>query len=437
MQNFINDKFKDSTPIKLTKGLDDQQLYFTGPSITEDGNYMVFISDRGGNPNLWSKNLHTGDEKLLSQNKNGTLRSYQYFNGNFLTGFGKASVSFDPKRAITYYIQDNQVMSVDLNGKIRVICRLPDKQMTAYTSLSKDGSLICVPTTDARAFETNDHDDWKPKHNIDARMQNECLNSYLRIYDVMTGKEIMCEVVPKGWITHVQFCPSDNKIILYNNEWPSFKMGFRRLWIWDGKKHYQLRTQNAGCSEDDWVCHEMWSHDGSRIIYHGTHAHSNMHYVGSITIDDNEIIEIPMPEGFNEYGHFSIGKNDLLVSDGYYRDSQDRDKKKELRDRLLKISRSARSVKLLIPKFVKKWLGKKVGVSTDFGEWICILNVNWDNKLVEWIPLCKHNSTNCRTEQDSHPHPVFHNHVSGCIYFTSNFGGRRAIYSVETPQELL
>jgi len=47
---------------------------------------------------------------------------------------------------------------------------------------------------------------------------------------------------------------------------------------------------------------------------------------------------------------------------------------------------------------------------------------------MEWVPLCKHGSN--WENQDCHPHPIF-NHAGSAVYFTSNTGGRRAIYRVD------
>jgi hypothetical protein len=144
--------------------------------------------------------------------------------------------------------------------------------MTAFTHVSADGTRLCVPTTDARALDDEVLLKGKPDYDIDERVQKESLSSYLRVYDTATGKEILCEQVPKAWITHVQFSPRDHNMILYNHEWCS-DCGIRRMWLWDGHRHIRLRTEGEGRSRADWTCHEMWERDGSAIIYHGSYHH--------------------------------------------------------------------------------------------------------------------------------------------------------------------
>jgi hypothetical protein len=41
----------------------------------------------------------------------------------------------------------------------------------------------------------------------------------------------MDEVVHSSWVTHVQFSPVDDRIILYNHEWTAFDQSIRRMWI--------------------------------------------------------------------------------------------------------------------------------------------------------------------------------------------------------------
>ena len=164
----------------------------------------------------------------------------------------------------------------------------------------------------------------KPAYDIDERIRTENLSSYLRIYETKTGKEIKKEKVQKAWITHVQFSPINNDLILYNNEWPS-DCGIRRIWIWNGKNHIPLRTVGEGRSKEDWTCHEMWERNGSAIIYHGAY-HNGPAYVGRVLPDGNGRIEISFPTGWNRYGHFTEGKPGMLVTDGYYEEEIYNDK---------------------------------------------------------------------------------------------------------------
>jgi hypothetical protein len=166
----------------------------------------------------------------------------------------------------------------------------------------------------------------------------------------------------------VQFSPVDPDWILYNHEWPS-DCGIRRLWLWDGKNHRRLRTEENGRSRADWSCHEMWTADGRFIIYHGKFADGTA-YVGRVSPSGGDNIEIALPKHYHRYGHFTAGNlhNDWLVSDGYWHPDGQPDN--------------------------ALW----------GGEWITLQKIDWALRHIEWVPLCAHHSSwDC---QDSHPHPI-------------------------------
>jgi oligogalacturonide lyase len=370
----------------------DQLLYFTSTSLTSDDARLVFISDRTGHPNIFDRDLRTGRERQLTANREGHLKSYVYFDGTPYRGLGKASAAFDARNGTLFYIQGRDIHKVDARGEDTILARYPAGQMTAFTHVSGDGRLLCVPTTDERALDGSKQLAGKPDYDIDARVQQEGLSSFLRVYDTMTGEEILCEQVDRCWITHVQFNPMDSGLILYNHEWPA-DCGIRRMWLFNGGHHLRLRTEEQGRSRTDWTCHEMWERDGSAVIYHG--GRNGVPYIGRVRPDGTDVREIGLETGCTRYGHFTVGNPGVLVTDGYYEEEGDRE--------------------------------------TWGGDWICRLDVNWSAGDVTWSPLCRSSSswTACGggNPQDSHPHPII-DHDGTFVYFTSDKDGKRAIYRV-------
>lgn len=318
-----------------------------------------------------------------------------------VVSYRKGGHGYDEKerRGMIYYIQGSDLCCVDHWGKQRRLARLPRGQVTAFTHVSADGTKICVPTTDAAALECREGEyfvDNKPNYDIDERVRREHLHSYLRVYDTVTGEEVLCEKVSDAWITHVQFSPKDSSIILYNHEWAE-NSGIRRIWIWDGKNHIPLRAEGDGRSREDWTCHEMWQPDGDFIIYHGKYK-NGISYVGRVRPTGQELTEIALPKVYEQYGHFTVGTvhSNWLVSDGYYRENGSEP--------------------------AGQW----------GGEWISMQKVDWNRKRIEWIPLCRHESS--WMGQDDHPHPIF-NDDDTYIYFTSNLGGERHIRRIAVPMD--
>ncbi len=367
----------------------EQLLYFTSTSLDIRDERLIFISDRTGHPNLFDLNLTTGVERQLSWNTEAYLKSYVYFDGRPYSGLGKASPSFHAASGTLYYLQGVEIRKVDAEGKNLCLATLPRGHMTAFTHVSEDGKRLCVPCTDEAALDGTRPLPGKPEYDIDARVQAEKLSSYLRVYDTQSGELLHCEPVPRAWITHVQFSPQDSGKLLYNHEWPA-DCGIRRMWYFDGKDHLRLRHEGNGRSRDDFTCHEMWEREGAAAIYHGIYADGTA-YLGRVVPETRGVgpTEIALSTGCARYGHFTVGQAGVLVSDGYYEQAGDRE----------------------------GWAG----------DWICRVDVDWEQAELNWTPLCRSGSS-WRT-QDEHPHPIIDHH-SQFVYFTSDRDGRRAIYRI-------
>jgi Periplasmic component of the Tol biopolymer transport system len=376
-----------NNPLKVTRNhnANEQLLYFTGTSLSADDKRLYFISDATGSPNVFCMFLDSGEIRQLTRNRVGFLKSYVYFDGDEYSGLGKASVCLDAPRDLAYYIEGDRLCRVGLDGAPEVLAELPRGQMTAFMHVSADGKRVCVPTTDARALEGFDQSK-HPAESIDLRVHDEKLNSFLRVFDTATGREILREKVPLCWITHVQFSPANPDLILYNHEWPAFHCGIRRMWLWDGATHSALRSEGGGRSHRDWTCHELWESDGSHIIYHGAYK-DGPSYIGRVNIETREAVEIPFPPEYKSYGHFTADRSGALVSDGYYCDAASRE--------------------------------KSLFISTQTAD--------WQRGTLQWHPLCEHRSS--WKNQDSHPHPIY-NHRGDKIYFTSDCDGKCAVHEI-------
>ena len=315
-------------------GYNTQLLYFTCSSLSTDDRLLFLLTDQSGSPNIMVRDLVTGEERLLTDNRHGTMKSYVYFADQPGKGLSKASVCLDPVQKTAYYIQDNEIRKVDEKGCATVLNCVPGDRMTAFTHVSQDGKLLCVPMTDGRCLDYDPATegsglDLRPIYDIDGRVQEEGLNSYLCVYDTETGALKYEKTVPRCWITHVQFNPADPEKIMFNHEWPSFDCGIRRIWIYDHASDSIVRVRTEGTDtlgdtkgyprkRGDWVCHEMWNDAGTEIIYHGGYE-SGPAMVGRFGIETGRYYEIALPEDYNAYGHFTMDHSGMLVCDGYFK----------------------------------------------------------------------------------------------------------------------
>lgn len=403
---------------------DTQLLYFTCSSLSSDDSKLYVISNRDGSPNVYVHDMLTGEERKLTDNRKGVLKSYVYFAGTPGQGLGKASVCLDPGSATIYYIQDANICKTTADGKTTVLNHVPDGRVTAFTHVSSDGSRLCVPMTDARCLDYDPQKegtglDLRPAYNIDERVQRESLNSWLCVYDTVTGELLYEKRVPKCWITHVQFCPTNPELIMFNHEWASFDCGIRRIWLYNHATDTVERVRTEGSdtlgnpagyprSGSDWVCHEMWSDDGREIIYHGGYADGPA-MVGRYELSTHRYWEIALPKDYNAYGHFTMDHSQMLCCDGYFK----------------------------FPDDVKPVRENSTDNGPDphkkDGEYISRVIPDWQKGTLRWIPLCKHGSD--WLGQDAHPHPIY-SHKGDRIFFNSREQNDVKVYCVDVlPSE--
>ena len=202
---------KDAEVVLKSDKANFQMLYFTCSSLSQDDSKLYGLTDMTGSPNIFSYDLRTGKLDILSDNQDGILRSYVYFNGEWDKGLGKASVVLDSERNILYYIQGTEIRRIK-NGTIAKLNNVRGDRVTAFMHVSPDGKMLAVPSTDRRALEydldTEGYGlDRRPVSSVDERCIREHLSSYLSFYDTETGALIREVTVP-------DFLMEDDKVIL-------------------------------------------------------------------------------------------------------------------------------------------------------------------------------------------------------------------------------
>lgn len=363
-------------------------LYFTSNSFSEDNESIMFISNCDQNSNIFKISLLDGEAQQLTDNQDGYLKSYVYYDGNLFRGLGKASVSYNPGTNQVLYIVGREVRILDVDSlEEEVISVLPKDVMTGFTHLSSDGKYACVPYVTADAFDVGGGNQMQ---HIKNKIHSQKIES--RVLLVNTGtreSDVLFSHV--GWITHVQFHPNSYEEILFNHEGGSVD---QRIWLYRSGGIEKVRDESME-TEPIWICHEVWSQDGNDIIYHGTKGTSGnsaqglRSFVGRYNTQANRYIEVFYPPEMTHYGHFTLGQEiGSLLTDGV------------IDNRLLHS-----------------------------------VDVDWTEQSLSWTSLCHHDSSFCI--QDVHPHPIF-NHEDSQVLFSSDAHaapGVANIYIVDVGEE--
>ncbi|MDR1191242.1 MAG: oligogalacturonate lyase family protein [Verrucomicrobiales bacterium] len=267
-----------ATVIQWTDGWhNNQHLYFTSPSVTADDRWLVFISDRDGQPNLYAIDRRNGAIRQLTANVSGLLKSYVYPQGSG-RGLAKSSPCLDAACNRVFYARDDAFfftnIDADRDGE-ELLWKIPNGWVGAFNHISPDGRLLCVPLTDPRAFADDADNQWTQMRMVAARMEREKLTSRIYLIDTVSGAARLAAETP-FWVTHVQFDPTGSGRIIFNRE------GFaadsdhpprNRIWCLDsravsGTPCRPLSPEPPG----EWRAHENWTADGGGIVYHGGRA---------------------------------------------------------------------------------------------------------------------------------------------------------------------
>lgn len=244
----------------------DQHFYFTSLSVTSDDRWLTIISDRSGSPNIWA--VHRQDHTFHQISQCTELRLAYCFPEGGKRGLNKSSPYLDADRSIVYWVEDDRVMRCHLDGgKPEHVSDLPNEWVGGFTHCSSDGSTLCVPVADPRAFYPGDVGQSGQLASVAHRLIATGRHTKLCYIDTATGHCTIKAKIP-FWVTHVQFQPGRKDRLIFCSEAMSQLVGDPYVRIWRLDEHDTIRKL-FDQPHDINVVHENFSQDGSLIIYHG------------------------------------------------------------------------------------------------------------------------------------------------------------------------
>jgi hypothetical protein len=256
----------------------DQHFYFTSPSVTEDDRWLVFISERTGDPNLFAIDRATGEMQQVSDNTAGLLHAYVYPYGG-QTGLSKASPALDAHSGTVVWVQDNAVWTAKLGEgdapePARRLADLPGepKMVSGFTHVSKGGQFACVPVAAPEAFTQTTDSQGSQMGAAFKAFNTLGLESLILIVDLASG-EIVDELSMPFWVTHVVFMPNDPTQIVFCQEGGGIIVS-QRTWCWQRQAPGVPRSRVGGRPlypqpASEWMSHENVERTGKFIIAHG------------------------------------------------------------------------------------------------------------------------------------------------------------------------
>jgi hypothetical protein len=243
-------------------------LYFTGKTVTADGRFTVYLDDELGVYNVKCR-VNSSGEVFQVTHATSQLVSYVFPNGGN-KGLSFVSVTLDAENSLLYWIENNRLNKYCLNTRSNFTLQysVEISGVSAYMTVSEDGSRLCLTDTNSKAFKETDKSQHEQLAKVPNRMYENNLYTDMMLVDTATG-EIVQRVDVPFWVTHVQFMPGQNETVLFNSEGVKFPVGtefWKRLWI----THFDGTFKSVPKqSETRRINHENFIPKLGTIVYHG------------------------------------------------------------------------------------------------------------------------------------------------------------------------
>jgi oligogalacturonide lyase len=234
---------------------EDYHLYFYNPSVTPDGRYLIFFSERTGLSNLFRLDLRTGEIVQLTDAP-AVRADYWPFTGP-VQGAGACLACIGSGGREVFYFEGAQLRAVEIESlRARHILSLPADRRPSILHADASGATLVFATWDEALFAGWSHRAFAGEQFLDDRFFQETTSTICRL-DTAAGQ---CEELlrrERFWINHVLVNPRDRDLILFCHEYSDQN---DRMWL--------LNAANGECAPipgqgpEEWYSHEFWSPDG-------------------------------------------------------------------------------------------------------------------------------------------------------------------------------
>jgi oligogalacturonide lyase len=353
---------------QLTNSPDeDYHLYYYNPTVTADGQYLIFFSERTGLNNLYRLELASGEIVQLTDAQ--PVRGEYWPFTSTVKGVGACLAAIGSGGREVFYWEGTQLFGVDIRSfKRRLLLKLPADRRPSMLNADASGKTLVFGTWDEAVFLEGSRRNYAFQPIPDDAFFQQGASTIMRVNTETEQAEELLRL-EHFWTNHVLVNPYNPDLILFTHEF--LEGSPDRMWIYD--KATGECGPLAGQPPSEWFMHEFWSRDGKRVVFHGGQVDKRKShgFCGWCAPDGTGWAKFEHTFEGRAYAHYNLHPDgQTMITDGEARPG-------------------------------------------------CISKIHLKDGKQEFEVLCRHDSYRYGDEQRCHPHPSFTPDGKRVI-FTSN-----------------
>jgi oligogalacturonide lyase len=237
--------------IQLTQSSgDDFHLYFTATSYLADGRRIAFRSDRTGQLEQYTLDLHTGEICQLTDD-----------------GISKYYSSPDLTENVIYYATDTEIRRVDADtGEVETICKVPKGFVTQGLDLGGNGRYLVFNYTEPKRDLVSSDGTNRLVRGMPSDANERCFSRPLSMFMSWDLQENIPDAIwgEHRFMDHPQLSPTDSDVVIYCH---CGAQAVTRTWAVQRGEVRQKQPWAPYPEPAGWrACHEFFCEDG-RIAF--------------------------------------------------------------------------------------------------------------------------------------------------------------------------
>src|SRR5215216_4945656 len=159
---------------------EDYHLYFYNPSVTPDGKYLIFFSERTGLSNLFRLDLQSGEIVQLTDAQ--PLRAEYWPFTEAVKGVGACLAALGNHGREVFYFEGRDLFAVEIESlKRRSLFRLPADRRPSMLQADASGETLVFATWDETLFKDRSQRAYAGENFPDEHFFQETTSTILRV----------------------------------------------------------------------------------------------------------------------------------------------------------------------------------------------------------------------------------------------------------------